>query len=197
MEEIRNNNTVEMNFNNNITIKGTVVDYTTNRIEVIIDDDYIENAKKVKELDSFILVAHTKFGIKKTYSSVISELDGLNKMAIENNPTIPVMQKREFVRILSTIDFKVQKDDEIYDCKCLNISGGGVAFSAKEGVFKSGENVKIIYSASDFEKEIMLNATICRVTDKTVTAKYIDVNQHDEAKIVKYVFKKSAKRILK
>ncbi len=195
MEEIRRNDTAELIFSDNITLRGIVDDFSANRIVFLIMDDSIAQAKQIKPLSNLIVVANTDYGLKKTYSSVIEGIDENNCMVVENNPSVPVIQKREFVRIASDITFKIKKDGMIFNCTCLNISGGGIAFKTNETAFRVNEKVQIIFQSKDFEQDITVDAIIHLLDKNKTVARYMGLNKYDEAKIVKYVFKKSAKKL--
>lgn len=188
MDELKKNHILELLNRNNDKINGIVVDYEKDRVMVLICEDSIEAAKKIEELDDFIVNAHTHYGIKKMKSSVISKLDGNNCIVIENNPAFPVVQKREFVRVLSNAKFIAKKDDEEFNCSCINISAGGVAFYTNETNFSLEEEFVIKFSYEDFGKDIVLNAKIVKVNAQGYAAKYLEPDKHDVDRIVKYVF---------
>ncbi len=195
MEEIRRNDTAELIFSDNITLRGIVSDFSANRIVFLIMDDSVAEARKIKALSNLLVVVNTDYGLKKTYSSVIEELDENGCITVENNPSVPVIQKREFVRISSDITFKIKKDGMLFNCTCLNISGGGIAFNTSETYFKLNERVQIIFQSKDFEQDIAVEAIIHLIDKNKIVARYVGLNKYDEAKIVKYVFKKSAKKL--
>ena len=53
---------------------------------------------------------------------------------------------------------------------------------------------KVILTKYDFEKDIKCNAKIIKTHENYYVAKYVNLNPHDEDKIVKYVFKMIAKK---
>lgn len=193
MEEIRKNNIVELHFAQDKVINATVADYSNNRINLRVNEDFLAAAKEVKPLDNLMIIAYTDFGIKKTFSSVIEKSEDSTFITVENNQSVPVIQKRDFVRISSDISFVIKKDGKFYNCSCINISGGGIAFKADGLLLKPDETVKMIFHSKDFERDIYADAIILNVNTKKTTAKFTTLNKYDEAKIVKYIFRKSAK----
>ena len=193
MEEIRKNHIVKIKLSDNKSIDGVVEDYTPDRIMVMVSPVSIESAKVLKELDEITVFAHTHMGIKKMNSSVMSPLNSDNSLLIENCPSEPVVQKRAFVRVLSSINFSIIKDDVEIPCICINISAGGIAFYSNYGIFYIDDKVKVKFSSDDFEKEIVTDAVIIKSQMGEFVAKYIDLNKYDEDRIVKYVFKTISK----
>lgn len=188
MDELRKNHILEFQTRSNDRINAIVVDFEDDRVLALICEDSLEAAKKLDELDDLIVLAHTHVGIKKMKSSVISTLNIHGCMVIENTPAFPVVQKREFVRVLSSIKFSVVKNGEDFNCFCINISGGGVAFYSNEVTFEVGEEFIIKYSCEDFGKDIRINAKIVKINAQGYAAQYIDPDKYDVDKIVKYVF---------
>lgn len=188
MDELRKNHIVQITTKEGGKIDGIVFDYSIDRVLVLINPESVSLAKNIKELDELSVCVNTHLGIKKMQSAVISELNS-NCITIENSPSIPVVQKREFVRVLSSVGFKIITDINTYSAVCINISAGGVAFYCNEYNFNIGENVKIILPQTEFEKEIEINATIIKSSNLSQVAKFENLNSFDEDKIVKYVFK--------
>ena len=195
MKEIRKNHIIQMITADNNKLEGIVFDYENDRIAVLIAYESLFQARKLNELDELSVIANTHLGIKKMKSHVIDKLNSSNCIVIENNEAIPVEQKREFVRVLSNITFKLKKENgNIIECYCMNISGGGIAFCINNEMLKLGENVTISLPEDEFEKQIIINAKIIKVYDNYYVAKFEDLNSHDEDKIVKYVFRLIAKK---
>ncbi len=189
MDEIRKKHIVKIPLSTDVTIDGVVLDYTADRVMVLISNNGLQAARNLKELDEISVYVHTFLGIKKMISTVISELNDKNCIVIENAPSSPVVQKRRFVRVLSSIKFDILKGNKIINCVCVNISAGGIAFYTKDEGIKLGEIVKIKLFERDFEKDIVCRAEIIKYDDGVYVAKFFDLNKYDEDKIVKHVFK--------
>jgi len=194
MNEIRKNHIVQIELKNKTVLDGIVFDFTHDRILILISFDSLLEARNIKELDELLINVNTHLGIKKMKCHVIGCLNKDNCIIVENNDAIPVVQKREHVRVLSDLEFLVQKNDEFYKCFCINISAGGVAFWCNDVDFKVNDKVNIVFSADDFEKEIKLHAEILKINDTSIVAKYLNLNPYDEDRIVKYVFKMITKK---
>jgi len=193
MDELRRNDTLRLKLSDTEFIDGEVVDYSPDRVMVLVSPNSIENAKKIKELDKLNVFASTHLGIKEMISHVISPLNSIYCITIENTPTLPVVQKRAFVRVASDLKFKILKGDIFYDCTCINISAGGIAFFLKNDNLSTGDFVTVYFPKEHFEKDIIVSAEIIKKNDDWHVAKYFDINSHDEDKIVKYVFKQIIK----
>lgn len=189
MDELRRNQIVKLILKSNVTLEGEVVDYAKDRVKILIFPYSIDMAKQIKELDDLKVFVSTHLGLKEMKSSVIDPLNSLNCITIENNPTVQVVQKRAFVRVLSDINFKLSKNNMLYNCVCVNISAGGVAFNLKNSDIALGDDVIVILPAKYFEKEIMLSAKIIKQNDDWYVAQFINANPRDEDRIIKYVFK--------
>lgn len=195
MDEIRKNHIVQIITKDNVKLDGIVFDYTFDRVSILIAFESLLLARKIEELDELTIIANTHLGIKKMICHVIDKLNANNCIIVENNKSLPVEQKREFVRVLSNAVFDVIKEDSSkITAYCINISAGGVAFCVNNSSFKQEENIKIILSKEDFEKEIIANAQIIKIYDNCYVAKFLNLNTFDEDKIVKYVFKLIAKK---
>ena len=68
MEEIRKNHLLQLKSKGKMTIDGVVVDFTPDRIMVLISQESLFEAKMVKELHEFNVVANTHMGVKKMIS---------------------------------------------------------------------------------------------------------------------------------
>lgn len=195
MNEIRKNHILQLMTKSGEKLDGIVFDYAKDRILVLIAYESLYEARKLNDLDELLVTAYTHLGVKKMFCHVIDGLKSNNCIVIENNESIPVEQKREFVRVLSNITFKIEKqDNNIIDCFCINISGGGIAFSVTGAEFKIGEIVQINLSEDDFGKEIKTSGEIIKEYNNFYVAKFLNLQPHDEDKIVKYVFNLIAKK---
>ena len=188
MDELRKNHILQINASDNTFIEGVVLDLSKDRILVLVDENCISDANKLNELDNIAVTAHTNFGIKKMNSSVISCLDGRNCILIENNPTISTIQRREHVRAVDVFNFKIIANGNYCDAKCVNLSGGGIAFKVSDKILTVGQEIEIILPADLFTKEIKCAAEIIKANDDFCVAKYKNLNDYDESKIVKRVF---------
>lgn len=195
MEEIRKNHLLQLKSKGKMTIDGVVMDYTSDRIMVLISQESLFEAKMVKELQEFTVVANTHLGVKKMISHVIKPIDKNNIIVIENNPAFPVVQKREFVRVISDILFQITTfEGKIITAYCNNISAGGIAFNCIDEEFNIGDKVKIKFFEKDFDKDIECMAQIIKSHYGIYIAKYINLNMTDEGKIVKFVFNTITKK---
>jgi len=195
MEEIRKNQTVQLELRNGEKIEGIILDYSSDRVDVLVSFDSLNIASKLKELDVVLACVQTHIGHKKMFSHVINELKANNCITIENNDVIPTIQRREHVRVVSDLIFKIEKENnKIIKCSCINISAGGIAFFADNLSFNLDEKVNIILPDTEFEKEITTNAKIIKVCNDSYVAKFEDLTFANEGKITKYVFKLIAKK---
>ena len=195
MDEIRKNQIVQIQTADNTTLDGIIFDYDHDRISVLIAYESLFPARKLDELDELIVGVSTHLGYKKMKCHVIDKLNANNCIVIENNEAFQVEQKREFVRVLSNVVFKMKKtDDKFFDCYCINISAGGVAFFINNSSLTLYDEVDIVFPQEEFEKEINVRARIIKTYDNYYVAQYINLKPFDEDKIVKYVFKLIAKK---
>ncbi len=188
MDELRKKHIVQIAHNDNL-INGFVVDYSADRVMILVANEFLNQAQDLKELDELEVIVFTHLGLKKMKSAVISELNNDNCLIIENSPAYPVPQKREFARVLSTIKFLIIKKDAVYNCNCVNISAGGIAFSCDDSDFQIGDTVKLKFFERDFGKDIICMADIVKRYGNVFAAKYKNLSGFDEDRIVKHVFK--------
>jgi len=195
MEEIRKNHIVELELRDGTKIEGIVFDYSKDRVSVLISFESLELAKKLNELDVLLVSVNTHIGVKKMFSHVIDELSKDNRITIENNESIETIQRRQFVRVLSNLTFKIEKEDESeLDCYCVNISGGGIAFSVNDSHFEMGEKVAVYLPEEEFGKEIICPSQIIKYRKNVYVARFLNLTPAQEDRIVKYVFKLVAKK---
>lgn len=196
MDEVRKNQIVQMETKGKTKFEGIVFSYTKDRIAVLVSYDSLQEAKKINELDKLLVKINTHLGVKQMFSHVIDPLARNNCVVIENNEALPIVQKREFVRVLSSFTFKIEKEDEsVFECYCLNISGGGIAFSSPNCAFELGEKVLITLPEQEFEKEIEISGSIIKIYDSHYVIKYDNnIASGDEGKIIKHVFKLIAQK---
>ena len=189
MDEIRRNYIARVKLKTNQFVEGEVVDFTPDRVKILVFPYSFDLAKTIKELDCVRVFVHTHMGIKEMVSSVISEFNSINCITLENNPTVKVIQKRAFVRVLSDLKFNIQKNNMTFDCVCDNISAGGIAFRVNNSTLSVDDIVFINFSKEYFEKDIVAKAEIIKNNGNWFVAKYINLHPRDEDRIVKYVFK--------
>ena len=195
MKEIRKNHIVQLLTSDGIKIDGIVFDYESDRVSVLIAYDSLILAQKINELDELMVSINTHLGVKKMKSHVICKPNANNCIVIENNEAIPIEQKREFVRVLSNIIFKIEKTDKkIIECYCINISAGGIAFCVNNESFDINEDVKIILPEEEFESKIVSSAQIIKHYDNCFVAKFSNLSSYDEDRIMKHVFKLIAQK---
>ncbi len=188
MKELRKDNFVSIQLKDKTLIEGVVLDYSHDRILILINDSFIEKAKKINELDTLFLTVNTHLGLKNMISSTISTIDCNNCIVVENNEAVPVEQKREFVRVLSNLSFKIILKNETFKADCINISAGGVAFLFDDFKLNNGDEIDILFDNRYFQKEIRCRAKIVKASLNNYSAKFIDLPPSDEDKIMKYVF---------
>lgn len=190
MDEVRKNNPVRIKFNDSQIIEGVVIDYLSDRIMITVRQNFVQTAKLLKELDPVNVTIFTPLGIKTMDCHVISGLNLNDCIVIENVPTAQIAQRREFVRIVHDFEFSILTSEmKNIKCKCINISAGGIAFRAEKELQKD-EEVTVLFPSNLFERSITCKAKIIGTNSSgRYTAKYTEINQHDEDKIVKFVFK--------
>ncbi|MBQ8475636.1 PilZ domain-containing protein [bacterium] len=194
MDELRKNHIVHIELRDSSWVNGTVLDYEKDRVMVLVDEKYLNNAKKLQELDDVKVIVHTHCGLKKMISSVISPLDHRSCIVIENSPAETVHQKRQFVRVVDDFDFNIEYIHQFYPCKCVNVSAGGIAFRSKGNDFKPKQEIKLIFPENVFSKVITCDAEIIKVQDDFFVAQYKNLNIYDENKIVKRIFELLARK---
>lgn len=194
MNEMRKNHIVKIELSDNRAIDGIVFDYSKDRFSVLVAFDSLDLARELSELDELKVLIYTHLGIRRIKSHVIETLRKDNCIVLENNESIPTIQRRQNVRVVSNFAFDIEKEEQEYKCFCINVSAGGIAFYCNEADFELNQKVKIKFSEKEFEKNIQTYATIIKVSDSSYVAKYVSLNKYDEDKIVKYVFKVIAKK---
>lgn len=193
MKEMRKNDalTVELDKSKGGKIlEGKVIDYIKDRVMIEINNEYIDDAKLIKELDELEVTVYTHLGLKKMKSSVIYELNDKNCIILENNDSYQVEQKRKFARVRVNFNFKIKKDEKEFLASAINISAGGLAFKLNdEEKLNVSDKIQIELPKEEFEKDITANADIIKYENDSYVLIYQDINPYDEDKIVKYVFK--------
>ncbi len=188
MEEIIKNIVLELEAEDGVLIKGRVFEYTRERIALVVDNDCVEDAKKLKVQEAVIVSAYTNFGIKDMISHVIAQLSDTKRLIIENASVETVEKKRETVRAVDDFFFNTIVNNSIYNVKCLNISAGGIAFTFDENIYEVNQLVEVIFPEKIFSKKITCNIQIIKVRDDYCSARFIDLNLFDQSLIVKKVF---------
>ena len=194
MDELAKNHILQIKLNDGSIIEGIVSDFEKDRVFVLVDESHLKTASKIQELDELFITAHTHYGIKKMKSHVISTLNSKNILLIENNPTIPVIQKREFVRVSTKFNFGVEYFNRIYKCLCVNISAGGIAFKSPDYGFFEDDKINIILPNDEFGSIIKCTAKVIKTRGNYFVAKFENLNSYDENKIVKRVFELLSKK---
>ena len=189
MDELKKNNTLHIVLKNGSKITGTVEDYQKDRVMVHIAENCIDIAKSLNELDELKVTAMTSFGVKMMTSSVISTLNSSCCIVIENNPSVPVEQKRGHVRAVDDFKFQIKNNDNIYIGQCLNISASGLAFKTQGIEFEVGEIVDLVFPKEVYLKAIECSIEILRKNNDHYTSRFNKINEHDADKIVKRIFK--------
>lgn len=195
MDEIRKNHIVQIELKNQTKIDGIVFDYGRDRVKILVAFESLQEAKTLKELDEMLVRVNTHLGVKQMFSHVIDCIDKSNCITIENSPTLHVVQKREFVRVLSNFAFRVICENKTnIECYCINISGGGIAFGVHNSHFGIGEIIEMHLPSHIFDREIICRGEIIKVRENSYVAKFINLKPYDEDKIVKHVFKLIAEK---
>lgn len=194
MDELKKNNILHIVLKDGSKIKGIVEDYQKDRVMVLVDDTSIETAKKINELDDLEITAETQFGLKMMISSVIYSLNDSNCIIIENTPSLQVVQKRAHVRAVDDFEFQIEYNDKSFNAKCLNISASGIAFKADNAGFELNQKINLIFEEEIFSKKITCQAEIIKKNDDNYSAVYTDINEHDQNKIVKRIYKLLSKK---
>lgn len=192
MDEIRLNNKVDIETQKGAALKGSVTLVEYDRVAVNIDDEYLDEAKKIKELDELKIAAKTHFGIKTMISAVISTLDKYDNIVVENNPSLSVEQKREHVRVMCNFNILVNKNDILTNAAAKNISAGGIAISLEEKL-NLGDEIEITFPKEIFEQDFKCSAKIIKINDDNYIAQFDNISETNESKITKYVFKNVSK----
>ena len=158
MDELKKNNIVEIELSDGSIITGVVLDLSYDRVSVLVNDDSATAAAKLSELESIKVLAKTSFGLKTMRSHVISSIDGRNCIIIENNPSANTLQRREHVRVTDDFIFAIKYQGNTYKPKCINVSGGGIAFEYDKDTFQLGQKVDLIFENNHLIlKEFYLN----------------------------------------
>ncbi len=189
MDEIRRNQILILEPISGGKIEGTVLEYEKDRVEVLVDENFLSEAQKLEELDLLDVTAHTLFGIKKMKSHVISKLNGRSCILIENNEALKIVQKRDNVRAAAKIEFVLNTQTNSCYLVSANISASAVAFKCSNLKLNIGEIVEIIFPFEVFSKEIKVKAEIIKAHDDFFVAKYENLNKYDESKILQKIFK--------
>lgn len=195
MKEIRKNQKIVLNTRTGLTIEGEVFDYEKDRVFVQIYPEFVELCRDLKELEEFIVDVHTILGVISMKSDLISGLDENRCITIENEEKIvdDFFIKRQFVRINCNIPFVILKFFHSENATCINISGGGIAFTTNAKL-KLDEMIKVQFLSLFFEKTLRLDAQIVKVLPDKYIAKFIKIKPSDLAAITKYVFRKISEK---
>ena len=189
MDELRKNHILHIQNQSGLELEGIVIDFEPDRVMVKINDDYVESAKSLDELDDVKVSAQTHFGLKMMDSCVISTLDKYNCLVIENTPSYQVEQKREHVRVNADFEFYVIRNEKYIKCRSINISAGGIAFSSTPNSFLLDDEAQIVLPLKEFSKQIKCGLKIVKIlNEKEYAAQFVNLNPHDENKIVKRIF---------
>ena len=162
---------------------------------IVVNDDYLSIASNINELDDLEITAHTHLGLKKMTSCVISGLNKNNCIVVENNYSVEVSQKREFVRVSTDIPFKILKNGTLFDVTCKNLSGGGVAFASAE-TLELEDEVTVAFDKKYLDENLKCSAKIIIKKEKqSYVARFLNLSHSQESAIVKYVFKILARHV--
>ena len=195
MDELRKKNPVSVKKANGLEINGFVADFEKDRVMLKVSSESIEKARNFYELDDITVVVQTPVGQKTMNSCVISELNEDDYIIIENAPSVMVDQKREHVRVNADFKFYINKQGSIIVCKCINISAGGIAFSCEKTEFEPESQYSITLPSSEFSKVIKCDIKILKeLQNKSYAATFLNINSHDEDKIVKRIFELIARK---
>lgn len=193
MDEIRVNNKVNIETIQGDILKGVVLAVEYDRVAIKIDDGNYLDAKKIQELDELKIIANTHFGIKTMISSVISALGKYNQIVVENNPSLSIEQKREYVRVMCNFNIILSIDGKITNALAQNISAGGLAFNLPSEKLKLGDEIEIRFPKEIFEQDLRCDAKIIKINDDNYVGQFDNISKSNESKIMKYVFKNVSK----
>lgn len=189
MDELRANNKLQIEMIDGSRIEGIVAQYSKDRVLVKISDNTIEAANRLNELDDLSVQVQTIFGLKTMVSCVISKLFNGCYIVIENSKVVDEFcQQRQFVRIVDNFEFAIKVNSKLYNVKCDNISGNGVAFFYDKIHLEEGETIDLIFPGNIYGKMITCSATIIKVINNVCAVAYNDINEYDQCKIVKRIF---------
>lgn len=193
MEEIRLKQCVAILTPLKKEILGVISDFSYDRVLIKIENNYLETASKLAELDEVIVVVLTHLGRRTMKTIVISPLNSKNQILLENRPSDKVEQKRAYVRVKTDIPFIIEFNQKYFKCKMEDMSCVAIAFYSDQE-FKKDDVIKISFSKEFFEKDIKCMAKIYKFYNNIYVAKFCDLNIYDEDRLVKYIFRKMTKK---
>lgn len=107
-------------------LEGVIGEVEYDRIIVHILKEDMAKCRALNAGDELKTLVHTRSGIKKMLSTLIEKTE--KYMAIENAPTIPEEQKREYVRVFCDFPIRVEGKNFASEGETLNLSVGGIKF---------------------------------------------------------------------
>ncbi|MBR1977559.1 PilZ domain-containing protein [bacterium] len=107
-------------------LEGVIGEVEYDRIIVHILKEDVVKYKNLRVGDELKTLVHTRSGIKKMLSMLIEKTD--KYISIENAPTIPEEQKREFVRVTCDFQIRVEGENFASEGQAINLSIGGIKF---------------------------------------------------------------------
>jgi len=140
---------------------------------------------------------------------VARKKEKLPVIVINKPHTIVRVQRRHWVRVAATLDVEynlISADSETnptYAGTTIDISGGGIRFMTR-GVLEAGQIINLKIYLPD-KSPIATKARIIRILEKAkdegdpskAVLEYVDINENDREKIIKYVFEKQRELIKK
>ena len=143
-------------------LEGVIGEVEYDRIIVhILKEDNVK-FRTIKIGDELKVLVHTRSGIKKMLSMLIEKTD--KYISIENAPTIPEPQKREFVRVTCDFPIRIEGENFATEGETINLSVGGIKFRANQ-TEKIALNTDIILEFINCELEGMKIKGNIRKTD--------------------------------
>lgn len=134
--------------------------------------------KTLKEGEVLNVFVHTKFGVKKMKSMVID--NSLQKLVIENAPTIDEPQNRQYVRTTVRMNIFVKSEGLLMQAKTFDLSAGGAKFELANSTNSLDNNseVKVTLIGDALKDELQVNAKIIKILAQNVyVAQFINNNE--------------------
>ncbi|MBQ3102353.1 PilZ domain-containing protein [bacterium] len=147
-------------------LEGVIGEVEYDRIIVHILKEDVPKYRALKIGDELKTLVHTRSGIKKMLSMLIEKTE--KYIAIENAPTIPENQKREFVRVACDFAIRIEGENFATEGQTINLSVGGIKFKANQSKGISiGENIILEFINCELEG-MKINGNIRKTDDNGI-----------------------------
>lgn len=131
-------------------LEGVIGEVEYDRIIVHILKEDVPKYRVLKAGDELKTLVHTRAGIKKMLSTLIEKTG--KSITIENAPTIPEAQKREYVRVACDFPIRIENENLASEGQTINLSLGGIKFKINQTEkLTIGENVIIEFINCELE----------------------------------------------